>query len=179
MVRHALVGLHSPLPIPPQPWCSVSLDITNLPPSHYHDAILVVVDRLTKQALSIPTTKSKSELRPRVSSCHRSCKSIRCFMSASSSRMWPTRSRAELWRSLCPSSWTGYLSLSLIISSIPNSTAASSTTTSIRWATTSLRDHGSLPQTDWVPRRGTASTNLLVVTARWGTICSSCCKGEL
>ena len=29
-----------------------------MPPSHYHDAILVVVDRLTKQALFIPTTKS-------------------------------------------------------------------------------------------------------------------------
>ena len=26
--------------------------------SHYHDAILVVVDRLTKMALFIPTTKS-------------------------------------------------------------------------------------------------------------------------
>ena len=37
----------------------MSLDwITNLPPSHYHDAILVVVDRLTKQAHFIPTTKS-------------------------------------------------------------------------------------------------------------------------
>ena len=32
--------------------------ITDLPPSHYHDAILVVVECLTKQALFIPTTKS-------------------------------------------------------------------------------------------------------------------------
>ena len=32
--------------------------ITDLPPSHYHDAILVVADRLTKQAHFIPTTKS-------------------------------------------------------------------------------------------------------------------------
>ena len=32
--------------------------ITDLPPSHYHNAILVVVDRLTKQALFIPTAKS-------------------------------------------------------------------------------------------------------------------------
>ena len=32
--------------------------ITDLPPSHYHDAILVVVDRLTKAAHFIPTTKS-------------------------------------------------------------------------------------------------------------------------
>ena len=37
----------------------MSLDwITDLPPSHYHDAVLVVVDRLTKQAIFIPTTKS-------------------------------------------------------------------------------------------------------------------------
>ena len=59
VVRHAPYSLLSPLPIPPHPWCSVSLDwITDLPPSHYHDAILVVVDRLAKQALFIPTTKS-------------------------------------------------------------------------------------------------------------------------
>ena len=37
----------------------MSLDwITDLPPSHYHDDILVVVDRPTKQAHFIPTTKS-------------------------------------------------------------------------------------------------------------------------
>ena len=49
VVRHAPYGLPSPLPIPPRPWCSVSLDwITDRPPSHYHDVILVVVDRLTK-----------------------------------------------------------------------------------------------------------------------------------
>ena len=32
--------------------------ITDLPPSNYHDAILVVVDRLTKMAIFIPTTKA-------------------------------------------------------------------------------------------------------------------------
>ena len=59
VVRHAPFGLLNPLPIPSQPWSSISLDwITDLPPSNYHDAILVVVDRLTKQALFIPTTKS-------------------------------------------------------------------------------------------------------------------------
>ena len=59
VVRHAPFGLLSPLPIPARPWLSVSLDwITDLPPSHYHDAVLVVVDRLTKQAIFIPTTKS-------------------------------------------------------------------------------------------------------------------------
>ena len=59
MVRHAPYCLVSPLPIPSKPWSSVSLDwITDLPPSHYHDAILVVVNRLTKAAHFIPTTKS-------------------------------------------------------------------------------------------------------------------------
>ena len=59
VVRHAPYGLISPLPIPHRPWSNVSLDwITDLPPSHYHDDILVVVDRLTKHALFIPTTKS-------------------------------------------------------------------------------------------------------------------------
>ena len=61
VVRHAPFGLLSPLSIPSRPWSSVSLDwITDLPPSNYHDAILVVVDRLTKQAHFIPTTKSMS-----------------------------------------------------------------------------------------------------------------------
>ena len=61
MVRHAPFGLLSPLPIPTRPWSSVSLDwITDLPPSHYHDAILVVVDRLIKMVVFIPTTKSMS-----------------------------------------------------------------------------------------------------------------------
>ena len=59
VVRHAPYGLLSPLPIPTRPWLSVSLDwITDLPPIHYHNVVLVVVDRLTKQAIFIPTTKS-------------------------------------------------------------------------------------------------------------------------
>ena len=62
-MRHASFGLLSPLSIPSRPWSSVSLDlITDLPPSSYHNAILVVVDRLTKQAHFIPTTKSMSAL---------------------------------------------------------------------------------------------------------------------
>ena len=59
VVKYAPYGLLSPLPIPTRPRSNVSLDwITDLPPSHYHEAILVVVDRLTKQALFIPTTKT-------------------------------------------------------------------------------------------------------------------------
>ena len=58
-MRHAPFGLLSPLSIPSRPWSHVSMDwITNIPPSHYHDAILVVVCRLTKMSIFIKTTKS-------------------------------------------------------------------------------------------------------------------------
>ena len=41
----------------------MSLDwITDLPLSHYHNAVLVFVDRLTKQTLFIAATKSMSAL---------------------------------------------------------------------------------------------------------------------
>ena len=43
------------LPIPEQPWNSISMDfIEQLPASSGFTAILVVVDRLSKQALFIP-----------------------------------------------------------------------------------------------------------------------------
>ena len=49
-------GFLSPLPVPDRPWGSVSMDfITDLPKTTNHnDAILVVVDRLTKMAHFIP-----------------------------------------------------------------------------------------------------------------------------
>ena len=50
-------GKLQPLPIPSQPWQSVSMDfITQLPRSiHGNDAVFVVVDRLTKMVHIIPT----------------------------------------------------------------------------------------------------------------------------
>jgi hypothetical protein len=55
--RHAPYGPLHPLPIPPGPWKSVSMDfIVELPPSDGHDAIYVCVDRFTKMAHFIPTT---------------------------------------------------------------------------------------------------------------------------
>ena len=49
-------GLLQPLPIPPGPWHSVSMDfITSLPESQGHDAILVMVDRFSKLAHMVPT----------------------------------------------------------------------------------------------------------------------------
>ena len=55
--RHKPYGLLQPLPIPSGPWKSISMDfIVSLPKSNNHDAILVIVDCLTKAAHFIPTT---------------------------------------------------------------------------------------------------------------------------
>lgn len=57
--RHSPYGFLKPLPVPPYPWSSVSMDlIEGLPKSNGFDCILVIVDRLTKMAIFIPTTKS-------------------------------------------------------------------------------------------------------------------------
>jgi hypothetical protein len=54
-------GLLMPLPIPPRPWYSLSMDfITDLPESQSYDAILVIVDRFSKMAHFIPCTKTTS-----------------------------------------------------------------------------------------------------------------------
>jgi hypothetical protein len=54
--RHRPYGLLKQLPIPERPWHSISMDfIEKLPKSAGFDTILVVVDRLTKQSLFIPT----------------------------------------------------------------------------------------------------------------------------
>ena len=54
--RHRPYGFLKQLPIPEQPWNSISMDfIEHLPTSDGFTAILVVVDRLTKQAIFIPT----------------------------------------------------------------------------------------------------------------------------
>jgi Integrase zinc binding domain len=54
--RHKPYGLLHQLPVPLRPWESISMDfIEQLPNSEGFTAILVVVDRFTKQALFIPT----------------------------------------------------------------------------------------------------------------------------
>src|SRR5258708_5045420 len=53
---HKPYGLLKQLPIPSQPWESISTDfIKQLPMSEGFTAILVIMDRLTKQSLFIPT----------------------------------------------------------------------------------------------------------------------------
>ncbi|KAH7427492.1 hypothetical protein KP509_10G046600 [Ceratopteris richardii] len=57
--RHKPHGILQPLPIPERPWASLSMDfITDLPKSDKYDVILVIVDRFTKMAHFIPTTKA-------------------------------------------------------------------------------------------------------------------------
>lgn len=57
--HHKKHGLLHPLPIPSKPWSSLSMDhIVDLPPSSGFNCILVVVDRLTKEAHFIATRKS-------------------------------------------------------------------------------------------------------------------------
>lgn len=57
--RHKPYGPLRFLPIPERPWASISMDfIEGLPLSREFDSILVIVDRLTKMAIFIPTTKT-------------------------------------------------------------------------------------------------------------------------
>ena len=56
--RDKTFGLLNPLPVPSGVWKSISIDyITGLPETQGYDAILVVVDRLSKMAHYIPTVK--------------------------------------------------------------------------------------------------------------------------
>ncbi|MBW0541254.1 hypothetical protein O181_080969 [Austropuccinia psidii MF-1] len=58
-IHHKNFGLLKPLPIPNGPWICLSMDfITQFSLSNYFDSILVIVDRLSKMAVFIPTMAS-------------------------------------------------------------------------------------------------------------------------
>jgi len=58
VVRHAPYGLMKPNEALNRPWKSISMDfIMDLPKSEGDDAILIVIDRLTKMAHFLPCTK--------------------------------------------------------------------------------------------------------------------------
>src|SRR5882724_12990595 len=55
-MHHIPYGLLKQLLIPEKPWNSISMDfIEKLPPSSSYTSIIVIVDRLSKQSLFIPT----------------------------------------------------------------------------------------------------------------------------
>src|SRR6267154_3934069 len=59
----APIGLLQPIPIPSQPFKVVSMDfIPELPFSNGFDNILVIMDKLTKYAIFIPTTTMITEV---------------------------------------------------------------------------------------------------------------------
>jgi len=62
VVRQAPYRLMKPNEVPDRPWKSISMDlITDLPKSEGDDAILIVIDRLTKMAHFLPWTKEMDE----------------------------------------------------------------------------------------------------------------------
>lgn len=61
--RHAPAGLLQPITIPSYPFEVISMDfITDLPPSGDFTAILVIIDKLTKYGMFIPTVKNINEI---------------------------------------------------------------------------------------------------------------------
>ncbi|KNZ43912.1 putative retrotransposon nucleocapsid protein, partial [Puccinia sorghi] len=62
-LKHRKYGLLQPLPIPPLPWNSLSMDfISQLPLSNGYDTILVVVDCFSKMSLFIRTKTTCTSL---------------------------------------------------------------------------------------------------------------------
>lgn len=57
--RDKTPGFLHPLPIPAYPWQHVTMDFKSMPKDKFgYDAVLVVIDRLSKQAISVPCHKT-------------------------------------------------------------------------------------------------------------------------
>ena len=98
--RDRAFGLLNPLPVPRGIWKSITLDyITGLPEEQRQNAILVVVDRLSKMAHYIPTTKEVSAqetarlLLHHVWKYHRTPKKIICDRGP--------QFDSQVWKQLC------------------------------------------------------------------------------
>ena len=58
VLRDKTPGLFKPLPVPDRPWQHVAADFKNFPKDlKGYNAICVVIDRLIKRTITIPTTR--------------------------------------------------------------------------------------------------------------------------
>jgi hypothetical protein len=98
--RHAPLGLLQPIPVPSQPFEVVSMDfIPELPVSNGFDNILVIVDKLTKYALFIPTVVSIKELGAAQLFFHHVISQYGILHQVISDR--DSRWREDFWREIC------------------------------------------------------------------------------
>ena len=98
--RHAPVGLLQPIPIPSQPFEVVSMDfIPELPSSSGFDNILVIVDKLTKYTIFIPTTVSIIEIETAELFFHHIISKFSIPRQVIMDR--DTRWKGEFWKEIC------------------------------------------------------------------------------
>lgn len=98
--RHAPVGLLQPIPIPTRPFEVVSMDfIPELPESNGNDNILVIVDKLTKYAIFIPTVTTLTETATAKLFFHHIIAQFGIPRQIISDR--DTRWRGDFWKEVC------------------------------------------------------------------------------
>ena len=97
-MRHAPVGLLQPIPIPSQAFEVVSMDfIPKLPSSSGFDNILVIVDKLTKYVIFIPTTISVTEVETAELFFHHIISKFSIPQQLTTDARW----RGEFWKEIC------------------------------------------------------------------------------
>ena len=98
--RHAPVGLLQPIPIPSQLFEVVSMDfILELPSSSGFDNILVIMDKLTKYAIFIPTTISVTEVETAKLFLHHIISKFNISQQVIMDR--DARWKGEFWKEIC------------------------------------------------------------------------------